>query len=75
MSSISSGCASQGKFTGVYEKLLVKRLYGTEEAGKKALVNQNNGYISGIYMQGTNTFYKDTCALNEIYEIHLSEEL
>lgn len=75
MSSINSGCASQGKFTAVYEGLLVMELYGTEEAGKKGLVNQNNGYISGIYMQGTNTFYKDTCALNEIYEIHLSEEL
>ena len=60
MSSINSGCASQGKFTAVYERLLVMELYGTEEAGKKALVNQNNGYISGIYMQGTNTFYKDT---------------
>ena len=75
MSSINSGCASQGKLPAVYKGLLVRVFYGTEEAGKKALVNQNNGYISGIYMQGTNTFYKDTCALNEIYEIHLSEEL
>ena len=75
MGSINSGCASQGKFTGVYEELFVMGLYGTEGAGKQALVNQNNGYISGIYMQGTNTFYKDTCALNEIYELHLSDEL
>lgn len=75
MSSINSECASQERFTTVCEGLLVVELYGTEDVGKKASVNQNNGYISGIYIQGTNTFYKDACTLNEIYEMHLSEEL
>lgn len=50
-------------------------LCGTKEAGKAAPVNQSNGYISGKYIQGTNTFYKDACTFNEIYEIHLYEEL
>lgn len=50
-------------------------LYGTKEAGKKSPLNQSNGYISGKYIQGTNTFYKDACTFNEIYEIHLYEEL
>lgn len=50
-------------------------LCGTKEARKEALVNQSNGYISGKHIQGTNTFYKDAYTFNEIYEIHLYEEL
>lgn len=67
-----------GKFIAVYEGLPVMELYGTKGTGKKAAVNQSNGYISGKYIQGTNTFYKDACTFNEIYEIyeiHLYEEL